>query len=217
MLQVGRIVEDGPPDQLMRRAGAYRQLIDREIARLPASARPPAGRTEAGRHDSATTQADSRSQTRLAFRFWESAAGFWRGPIGAAWAWSLTAAAGRHRRCCSSLVQYGLNYWYRHFFDAFGRKDGSAAMDPDADLHSPRGRQHRACHPQRLGAHGDPAQLAGMAEPAPDRSLAVGRPLPGPGVRRRASARAPNTGSPRMRGWRPKSPSISPSGCSPRC
>ncbi len=36
VLQVGRIVEDGPPDQLMRRAGAYRQLIDREIARLPA-------------------------------------------------------------------------------------------------------------------------------------------------------------------------------------
>ena len=36
VLQSGRIVEDGPPDQLMGRSGAYRQLIDREIARLPA-------------------------------------------------------------------------------------------------------------------------------------------------------------------------------------
>ena len=35
VLQVGRIVEDGPPDLLMGRAGAYRRLIDREIARLP--------------------------------------------------------------------------------------------------------------------------------------------------------------------------------------
>jgi ATP-binding cassette, subfamily B, bacterial len=35
VLQVGRVVEDGPPDLLMGRAGAYRQLIDREFARLP--------------------------------------------------------------------------------------------------------------------------------------------------------------------------------------
>ena len=35
VLQVGRIVEDGPPDQLMGRAGPFRQLIDREVARLP--------------------------------------------------------------------------------------------------------------------------------------------------------------------------------------
>ncbi len=35
VLQVGRIVEDGPPDLLMGRAGAYRHLIDRELARLP--------------------------------------------------------------------------------------------------------------------------------------------------------------------------------------
>lgn len=38
VLQVGRIVEDGRPDQLMGRAGAYRQLIEREIARLPVRA-----------------------------------------------------------------------------------------------------------------------------------------------------------------------------------
>lgn len=36
VLQGGRIVEDGPPDQLMGSAGAYRQLIERELARLPA-------------------------------------------------------------------------------------------------------------------------------------------------------------------------------------
>ena len=41
VLQVGRIVEDGPPDLLMSRAGAYRGLIDREIARLPQRAAPP--------------------------------------------------------------------------------------------------------------------------------------------------------------------------------
>ncbi len=36
VLQEGRIIEDGPPDRLMSSSGAYRQLIEREIARLPA-------------------------------------------------------------------------------------------------------------------------------------------------------------------------------------
>jgi ATP-binding cassette subfamily B protein len=35
VLKLGRVVEDGPPDLLMGRAGAYRHLIDRELARLP--------------------------------------------------------------------------------------------------------------------------------------------------------------------------------------
>jgi ATP-binding cassette subfamily B protein len=35
VLQVGRIVEDGPPDLLMGRASAFGRLIDRELARLP--------------------------------------------------------------------------------------------------------------------------------------------------------------------------------------
>ncbi len=35
VLQAGRILEDGSPDLLMSRAGAYRKLIDRELARLP--------------------------------------------------------------------------------------------------------------------------------------------------------------------------------------
>jgi ATP-binding cassette subfamily B protein len=36
VLAQGRIIEDGPPDRLMRQAGAYRHLIEREAARLPA-------------------------------------------------------------------------------------------------------------------------------------------------------------------------------------
>ena len=40
VLRLGRIVEDGPPDLLMGRAGAYRHLIDRELARLPGRAAP---------------------------------------------------------------------------------------------------------------------------------------------------------------------------------
>jgi len=38
VLRLGKIEEDGPPDELMRRSGPYRELIEREIARLPARA-----------------------------------------------------------------------------------------------------------------------------------------------------------------------------------
>jgi ATP-binding cassette subfamily B protein len=34
VLEQGRIVEDGPPDELLRSTGAYRRLVEREIARL---------------------------------------------------------------------------------------------------------------------------------------------------------------------------------------
>jgi ATP-binding cassette, subfamily B, bacterial len=34
VMQSGRVVQDGPPDQLMRRDGLYRQLVEREITRL---------------------------------------------------------------------------------------------------------------------------------------------------------------------------------------
>jgi ATP-binding cassette, subfamily B, bacterial len=37
MLQAGRIIEDGPPDRLMRRDGPYRQLVQREMSRLAAA------------------------------------------------------------------------------------------------------------------------------------------------------------------------------------
>jgi ATP-binding cassette subfamily B protein len=34
VLQTGRVVQDGPPDVLMRREGLYRQLVQREMNRL---------------------------------------------------------------------------------------------------------------------------------------------------------------------------------------
>jgi len=34
MLQAGRIIEDGPPDRLMRRGGPYRELVQQEMQRL---------------------------------------------------------------------------------------------------------------------------------------------------------------------------------------
>jgi ATP-binding cassette subfamily B protein len=34
VLQAGRVVQDGPPDLLMHREGAYRQLVEREMSRL---------------------------------------------------------------------------------------------------------------------------------------------------------------------------------------
>ncbi|HLH90984.1 MAG TPA: ABC transporter ATP-binding protein [Xanthobacteraceae bacterium] len=34
VMQAGRVVQDGPPDQLARRDGLYRQLVEREITRL---------------------------------------------------------------------------------------------------------------------------------------------------------------------------------------
>ncbi len=63
-------------------------------------------------------------QAWLAFRFWESAAGFWRGRS-AGWAWSLILLLVAIV-VLQLVVQYALNYWSRDFFDAFGRKDGSA-------------------------------------------------------------------------------------------
>jgi len=34
VLQAGRVVQDGPPDGLMRRPGLYRELVEREVTRL---------------------------------------------------------------------------------------------------------------------------------------------------------------------------------------
>jgi ATP-binding cassette, subfamily B, bacterial len=34
VMQTGRVVQDGPPDQLMRREGLYRELVQREMGRL---------------------------------------------------------------------------------------------------------------------------------------------------------------------------------------
>ena len=38
VLQAGRVIQDGPPDQLMRRDGLYRELVQREMVRLAAHA-----------------------------------------------------------------------------------------------------------------------------------------------------------------------------------
>jgi ATP-binding cassette, subfamily B, bacterial len=38
VLQTGRVIQDGPPDQLMRRDGLYRELVQREMDRLAAHA-----------------------------------------------------------------------------------------------------------------------------------------------------------------------------------
>jgi ATP-binding cassette subfamily B protein len=38
VLQTGRIIQDGPPDQLMRRDGLYRELVQREMDRLATQA-----------------------------------------------------------------------------------------------------------------------------------------------------------------------------------
>jgi putative ATP-binding cassette transporter len=63
-------------------------------------------------------------QTQLASRFWESAAGFWRGRS-ARWAWLLTLLIVAIV-VLELAVQYAMNLWYRYFFDAFGRKDATA-------------------------------------------------------------------------------------------
>jgi putative ATP-binding cassette transporter len=69
----------------------------------------------------ATTTPD---QTHLTFRFWESASGFWRGSSArrASWLSALLVII----VVLQLVVQYGLNYWYRNFFDAFGRRDATA-------------------------------------------------------------------------------------------
>ena len=36
LLQAGKIIEDGPPNRLMRRKGPYRELVQREMSRLAA-------------------------------------------------------------------------------------------------------------------------------------------------------------------------------------
>jgi putative ATP-binding cassette transporter len=60
----------------------------------------------------------------LAARFWRTASGFWRAP-NAAEAWLLTAVL-IGATVLQLALQYRLNYWSRDFFDAFGRRDGSA-------------------------------------------------------------------------------------------
>jgi vitamin B12/bleomycin/antimicrobial peptide transport system ATP-binding/permease protein len=62
-------------------------------------------------------------EKRLISRFWQSAAGFWRGPP--AWrAWLLVALL-IAIVLLQLFVQYLLNFWNRDFFNAIERKDGA--------------------------------------------------------------------------------------------
>jgi ABC-type multidrug transport system fused ATPase/permease subunit len=38
VLQLGKVIQDGPPDLLVRREGLYRQLVQREMDRLNSQA-----------------------------------------------------------------------------------------------------------------------------------------------------------------------------------
>ena len=60
-------------------------------------------------------------EKQLLLRFWQGAAGFWRGP--SAWkAWLLVVALIANV-LLQLLTQYGLNFWNRDFFNAIERKD----------------------------------------------------------------------------------------------
>ena len=61
-------------------------------------------------------------EKRLISRFWQSAAGFWRGPP--AWRVWLLVALLIATVLLQLLIQYGLNFWNRDFFNAIERKDG---------------------------------------------------------------------------------------------
>jgi vitamin B12/bleomycin/antimicrobial peptide transport system ATP-binding/permease protein len=60
-------------------------------------------------------------------RFWTGASGYWRTP-GAGFARALTGLL-LSIALLQVLVQYALNVWNRGFFDAIGRRDGTALID----------------------------------------------------------------------------------------
>jgi putative ATP-binding cassette transporter len=62
-------------------------------------------------------------EKQLLARFWQSAAGYWRGP-GAWRAWLLVVVL-IATVVLQLLTQYALNYWNRDFFNAIGRRDAS--------------------------------------------------------------------------------------------
>ena len=72
-----------------------------------------------------TEHSTAPDQTRLTFRYWQTACRFWQG-ASAHRAWWLTLSLVAIV-VAQLVVQYGLNLWYRRFFDAFARKDGADA------------------------------------------------------------------------------------------
>ena len=63
-------------------------------------------------------------QRHLLARFWASASGFWSGP--SAWRVWLLCLTAISIVIAQLAVQYQLNYWNRHFFDALELKDHAA-------------------------------------------------------------------------------------------
>jgi ABC-type uncharacterized transport system fused permease/ATPase subunit len=63
-------------------------------------------------------------QRFLLARFWASASGFWRGP--SAWRVWLLCLSAIGIVIAQLAVQYQLNYWNRHFFDALEQRDHAA-------------------------------------------------------------------------------------------
>jgi len=72
-------------------------------------------------HNKVSPAVDRR---HLFARFWLTASSFWRGRT-AKVAWGLTVILVLIV-LLQLLVQYLLNYWNRHFFDALERRDASA-------------------------------------------------------------------------------------------
>ena len=75
-----------------------------------------------------------------AVRFWRTASGFWR-TRGASGAWCVTTVL-LGSAVLQLALQYRLNYWSRDFFDAFGRRDGSALSGAGADFPAARRLEH---------------------------------------------------------------------------
>lgn len=73
------------------------------------------------------TNRPADSARHLASRFWSAAKGFWDGPS-ARGAWLLVGLLVAFVLLQLAL-QYRLNLWSRDFFDAFGRRDGSALRE----------------------------------------------------------------------------------------
>jgi putative ATP-binding cassette transporter len=74
----------------------------------------------------AVAVAPAAGEARLLARFWRSARGYWTGR-GARAAWGLTALL-LVTIVLQLLTQYGLNVWNRDFFNAIGRRDGTALL-----------------------------------------------------------------------------------------
>src|SRR6187401_3120656 len=81
----------------------------------------------------------------LLARFWLTASGFWRGRS-ARVAWGLTVVLVLIV-LLQLQVQYLLNYWNRHFFDALERRDASALWTQAAQF-VPARRCEASCLPR---------------------------------------------------------------------